>query len=134
MAWETRRNGRRYYYCSVRIDCRVVKLYVGKGVLAEAFAKNNECYGGRARLKRKRRDRQREAEAKNEAMIAEFDKFCAFFGAWRKAHRRLSSGFQREIAKTAGPARCATFRAVRRFGEHPPAARITGGQRASRSL
>ncbi len=34
MAWETRRNGRRYYYSATRIGGRVVKAYLGSGEIA----------------------------------------------------------------------------------------------------
>jgi hypothetical protein len=36
MAWETRRNGRRYRYQSVRVDGRVTKRYLGAGQRAVA--------------------------------------------------------------------------------------------------
>lgn len=39
MAWETRRNGRRYYYRSHRTtDGRVIKEYLGRGIHAQRAA------------------------------------------------------------------------------------------------
>jgi hypothetical protein len=37
MAWEERRNGRRYFYRSIRVDGTVRKQYIGAGLVAEAF-------------------------------------------------------------------------------------------------
>jgi hypothetical protein len=41
MAWEARR-GRQYYYRSRRVDGRVVKVYFGAGVAAEAAAREDQ--------------------------------------------------------------------------------------------
>ena len=41
MGWETRRNGRRYYYAARRDGARVVKQYLGAGQLADAIAELN---------------------------------------------------------------------------------------------
>ena len=38
MAWETRGNGRRYYYRARRVNGRVVKTYVGAGEIGAAAA------------------------------------------------------------------------------------------------
>jgi len=48
MAWETRRNGRQYYYRSRRLGHRVVQEYLGAGCVAYAAAAEDEA----ARAKR----------------------------------------------------------------------------------
>ena len=58
MAWETRRNGRRYYYHSYRLNGEVVKEYFGNGVAAQMFAKLDEADAREARLNRQLRDRR----------------------------------------------------------------------------
>ena len=43
MGWKERRNGRRYYYRSVRTSTSVNSEYIGTGAIAEAIAESNEA-------------------------------------------------------------------------------------------
>lgn len=50
MGWETRRNGRRYYYQASRVDGRVVKRYVGTGELAGLLGDYDQLAAQRRQL------------------------------------------------------------------------------------
>ena len=51
MAWETRGNGRRYYYQASRVDGRVVKRYLGKGDVAALLGQMNDLAAQRRQFK-----------------------------------------------------------------------------------
>lgn len=55
MGWETRRNGKQYFYHKCRIGDRVVSLYVGTGANASEFERE---------LRKRLEDRQRLLVAK----------------------------------------------------------------------
>jgi hypothetical protein len=124
MAWETRRNGCRYYYRSVRVGGQVVKEYFGNGVAAQALARIDQTYAVEARLDRQARHRQRAEEAEIEAMMAELDEVCELLvratmlaagyhqharGQWRK--RRVQ-----RVVPSPAPCPAASVPAI-----HPPA-------------
>ncbi|MGI8923510.1 MAG: hypothetical protein ACR2HJ_05630 [Fimbriimonadales bacterium] len=43
MGWETRRNGRSYYYAKMRIGGKVSSIYIGTGPQAELIAEGVEA-------------------------------------------------------------------------------------------
>jgi hypothetical protein len=139
MAWETRRNGRRYYYRSVRVGDRVVKEYCGNSIASEAFATLEECDRRRAETRRRCR-RSREAEdRKLDAEIAAFDKWCDLLfkaamlvagyhrhsrGQW---HMRRSAATQPEGTPVVNEQkRCATSAQVRNFANQSKADAAAG--------
>ena len=60
MGWETRRNGRRYYYQASRVDGRVVKRYLGIGELADVLGEFDAAEAQRRRLEADERRAQRD--------------------------------------------------------------------------
>jgi hypothetical protein len=64
MAWESRRNGRQYYYRSRRIGGRVVKQYFGAGIAAYKAAAEDEAA-------RERRIAEADARAAERMRMAE---------------------------------------------------------------
>lgn len=53
MSWDTKVNGKKYFYRNQRIDGRAVKVYVGRGPKAEVTAQRDE---------EERRQRQRDKQ------------------------------------------------------------------------
>jgi hypothetical protein len=117
MAWETRRNGRRYYYTARRVDGRVVKEYMGRDNAAtQAFAKLEWSDAERARIAR-RRQLQREAEyLELDRELEEFHEWCDLIfkaamlvagyhqharGHWRK--RRVKRETPQPVASATPP-------------------------------
>ena len=60
MGWETRRNGRRYYYTARRQGARVVKQYLGAGEFADALAGIDDLDRQRRRLEAHARRAERD--------------------------------------------------------------------------
>jgi hypothetical protein len=65
MGWETRRNGRRYYYKASKVNGRVVKQYLGAGEFAELLAQMDELDAERRQLKA---EEERAAHAELQAL------------------------------------------------------------------
>jgi hypothetical protein len=106
MAWETRRNGRRYYYRVRRENGRVVRDYFGAGPEAEALARAVEAMQILRRCAKAEREQARQfLETKPENELRFIDSFCdqlaraaleeAGFhqharGQWRKARTKTT--------------------------------------------
>jgi hypothetical protein len=60
MGWETRRNGKRYYYEKERQGNRVVSRYIGAGALASLVAEINQL-----RQQRRQQERWEAQQARN---------------------------------------------------------------------
>lgn len=70
MGWETRRNGRTYYYNKKRIEGKVVSRYVGTGPIADLIDKTTELTRLRFEADRQKRQAFR-AELEEEAQPVE---------------------------------------------------------------
>ena len=79
MAWEVRRNGRRYYYRSRRVHGRVVREYYGCGPVAEAIAAIDEARRAERQAERAVREAQRAADAELDAAAEELHELGALF-------------------------------------------------------
>ncbi len=103
MGWETRRNGRRYYYEKVRTpDGRVVSRYVGAGTLGALAAEINELVQARREQDRAVERRERARHEESELVARELDKLTRLLthgsllasgyhthkGQWRQSRRR----------------------------------------------
>jgi hypothetical protein len=91
MGWETRKSGGRYYTRSRRVDGRVVREYVGGGVLGEIAAL--EDY-----YERRRREEetayQREERERLQALTAPTEELCDAVEVIARA-ALLASGYHR---------------------------------------
>jgi hypothetical protein len=79
MAWETRRNGRRYYYRVRRVNGRVVREYVGTGPAAEAAAALDSAHRQLKQLGRAERAAKDAADRELEADLSLLDDLANLF-------------------------------------------------------
>jgi hypothetical protein len=91
MGWETRKRGGRYYTRSRRVDGRVVREYVGGGVLGEIAALEDD-------YERRRREEeaayQREERERLQALTAPTEELCDAVEVLTRA-ALLASGYHR---------------------------------------
>jgi len=114
MAWETRKGMGRYYTRSFRVNGRVVREYVGTGLIGELAALEDEREREQRRLEREARDQERaELAAMTEALealatetearvkeILEGTGYHRHKGQWRKK-RQQGGGFHEGEAANA---------------------------------
>jgi hypothetical protein len=73
MAWETRRNGRTYYYSKQRVGRRVISEYVGSGDVATIIADLSAVWQNRALCTREQETHTRLSLAAGDAPLDELE-------------------------------------------------------------
>ena len=108
MSWETRRNGRRYYYTATRAGGRVVKRYLGAGEFAEALAALDGMDAQRRRVEREaERSARVVAIEQDRAAVEAFEAIetlarVALLSAGYRRHHRGEWRKQRRATKETG--------------------------------
>jgi hypothetical protein len=108
MGWEGRERGTRYYTRSKRVDGRVVKEYIGNGLIAELIALRDEAERRRreeeARVWKEEREslEYQDEEAGDLCELAELLTRAALVSAGYRQHNRGEWRKPRGRAKPAG--------------------------------
>lgn len=111
MSWETRRNGKRYYYTATRAGSRVVKRYLGAGEFAEAIAAIDGMDAQRRRIEQEaERSARAVAEEQDRAAVEAYEAIetltrVALLSAGYRPHHRGEWRKRRATkeTRTAGP-------------------------------
>jgi hypothetical protein len=77
MSWETRQHGTRYYTRSYRVNGRIVREYVGRGLLGELAAREDAIRREAQSAAREKRQREREAERQLRELVATVERQAA---------------------------------------------------------
>jgi hypothetical protein len=91
VAWEKRERGSSYYTRSRKVDCRVIREYVGGGVLGE-IAALEDTY--ERRLKEEEAAYWKEERERLETLIAPIEELCEVAEILARAHL-VAGGYRR---------------------------------------
>ncbi|MBF6590684.1 MAG: hypothetical protein IVW57_09155 [Ktedonobacterales bacterium] len=93
MGWETRQHGGRYYTRSRKVNGRVVREYVGAGVVGELAAQRDELERAKRQAEAARLQRERAQLAERDALMRDY---CQQVDALMRAELRAAGYHQHD--------------------------------------